>query len=328
MKRGGSGTCPVASPHMMLKRGEYVVLLLFILFIGLFIFGMSLLRFGLFSLSGEQLKQWLATFTDSTWKSFLAGIFITCVLQSSSAVMIITIGLIAAKMLTFSQSIGIILGTNIGTTVTTEIITFDIEAYFLPLTFLALLLLFIPQRRCQSFGIILLGLSFVFTAMSGFEYLAIPLKEMGMIDSLLIHLGNSYLLSIFAGALISGIIQSSTATIGMLMGLLSTGAMELDTAVAIMLGANIGTCMDAFIAAIGSGREAKLTAYAHIWLNVLGTAAFYPLISWLAAIGKALAQNPDAQLAHISVLFNVICSLIVLPFANSFAKLIILLHDQ
>ncbi len=305
-----------------------MILVLFILLIGLFIFGMSVLRYGLFSLSGDELKRWLAKFTDTTWKSFLAGILITCILQSSSAVMIITIGLIAAKMLTFTQSIGIILGTNIGTTITTELITFNIESLLIPLMITALILLFIQKGKVQSFGMILLGVSFVFLAMKGFGHLAVPLKQMGMIDLLLEQLDNSYVLSILAGAIITGIIQSSTATVGIIMGFLATGAMDIDTGVAIMLGSNIGTCVDAFIAAIGSGREARLTAYAHIWLNVLGVLAFYPFIKWLSEIGQVLAQTPDVQLAHISVLFNLICSLIVLPFANSFGKLILIMHDK
>lgn len=305
-----------------------MVLFVFIILIGLFILGMSILRRGLFRLSGDALKKWLAKFTDTTWKSFIAGILITCILQSSSAVMIITIGLIAAKMLTFSQSIGIILGTNIGTTITTELITFDIESFLIPLTILALILLFIPRGKVQSIGLILLGISFVFMAMNGFGKLAIPLKQLGIIDSLLLTLDTSYLFSILAGAIITGIIQSSTATVGILMGFLSTGAMDIDTAVAVMLGSNIGTCADALIAAIGSGKEARLTAYAHIWVNVLGVLFFFPFIEWLSETGSILAQTAEVQLAHISVVFNVICSLVILPFANSFSKLILLIHDK
>ncbi|MBB6446377.1 Na/Pi symporter [Bacillus benzoevorans] len=305
-----------------------MVLLLFILLIGLFILGMSILRRGLFHLSGDALKEWLAKFTDATWKSFLAGILITCILQSSSAVMIITIGLIAAKMLTFSQSIGIILGTNIGTTITTELITFDIESFIIPITILALILLFIPRGKVQSFGMILLGISFIFMAMNGFGRLAIPLKQLGIIDMLLLTLDNSYIWSILTGTIITGIIQSSTATVGIIMGFLSSESMDIDTGVAIMLGSNIGTCVDAFIAAIGSGREARLTAYAHIWLNVLGVLIFFPFIEWLSKTGAMLAETADVQLAHISLLFNVICSLVVLPFANAFGKLILLIHDN
>jgi phosphate:Na+ symporter len=299
---------------------------IFILFVGLFILGMTMLRYGLFHLSGESLKIWLTKTTDVPWKGFLAGILITCLLQSSSAVMIITIGLISVKMLTFPQSIGIILGTNIGTTITTELITFDIQDFLLPFVIVAIVLLFMKKKKFQSTGLILLGISFVFMAMGGFEYLAIPLKEFGIIDTLLSNLDKSYLLSVIAGTIITAVIQSSTATTAIVMGFLSSGTLNLDTGIAILLGSNIGTCADAFLASIGGGKEARLTAYAHVWLNVLGVLIFYPFIGILAEIGPTLAANAHVQLAHISVIFNVICSLAALPFAQSFGKLIMKIH--
>jgi phosphate:Na+ symporter len=305
-----------------------LVLFVFILLIGIFILGMTLLRSGLFALSGDSLKIWLTKLTDVPWKGLLVGILITCILQSSSAVMIITIGLISARMLSFTQSIGIILGTNIGTTITTELITFDLQSYMIPLMVLAILFLFTGKKKLQSMGLILLGISFVFTAMGGFEHLAGPLREFGFMDQLLLSLNDSYLLSVLAGTVITGVIQSSTATTGIIMGFLTNGAMAVDTGVAIMLGSNIGTCVDALLASFGGGREARLTAYAHIWLNVLGVAAFYPFIGMLSEMGMHLAASPDVQLAHVSVLFNVLCSLLVLPFANSFGKMVLKIHDK
>ena len=289
---------------------------------------MTLLRSGLATISEESFRARLTHFTDTPWKGMLAGILITCILQSSSAVMVITLGFISAGMLSFTQSIGIILGTNIGTTITTELITFDIQAFLIPLMVLSILCLFIRKKKVQSMGLILLGISFVFTAMGGFEYLAQPLGKSSFMSPLLLSLNDSYLLSVLAGMILTGIIQSSTATTGIIMGFLTNGALDIDTGVAIILGSNIGTCVDVLLASIGGGREAKLTAYAHIWLNVLGVIAFYPFIGWLANVGKELAQSPDVQLAHTSVLFNVICSLLVLPFAKSFGNMILKIHDK
>lgn len=294
----------------------------------IFILGMTLLRSGLFALSGDSLKSWLTKFTDVPWKGLLAGILITCILQSSSAVMIITIGFISAGMLSFTQSIGIILGTNIGTTITTELITFDIQSYLIPIMVLAIIFLFTGKRKIQSMGLILLGISFVFIAMGGFEYLAGPLKEFEFMNQLLLSLNDSYLWSVLAGTVITGIIQSSTATTGIIMGFLTNGVMDVDTGVAILLGSNIGTCVDVLLASIGGGREARLTAYAHIWLNVLGVIVFYPFIGMLSEIGTHIASSPDVQLAHISVLFNVISSLLVLPFANYYGQLVFKIHDN
>jgi phosphate:Na+ symporter len=191
---------------------------------------------------------------------------------------------------------------------------------------IAILFLFTMRKKWQSIGVVLLGISFVFMAMGGFESLAEPLREFGVIDRLLHTLNESYLIAVITGAIITGIIQSSTATTGIIMGFLTGGAIELDSAIAVILGSNIGTCVDALLAAIGGGKEAKLTAYAHIWLNVLGVAAFYPFISELSDIGMRLANSADVQLAHISVLFNVICSLVLLPFANLFGRFILKVH--
>src|SRR3954466_8808755 len=167
------------SLHMISMGVNSLILVVFILLIGLFIFGMTLLRLGLATMSRESFKTRLTHYTDTPWKGLLVGILITCILQSSSAVMVITLGLISAGMLSFTQSIGIILGTNIGTTITTELITFDIQSYMIPIMVLAILFLFTGKKRLQSIGLILLGISFVFTAMGGFEHLAGPLREFG-----------------------------------------------------------------------------------------------------------------------------------------------------
>lgn len=289
---------------------------------------MYLLRTGLFNLSADSLKKWLITLTDTPWKGVLLGTIITGILQSSSAVMIITIGLVAARMLTFNQSIGIILGTNIGTTITTEIITFDIESFILPMAVVGAIFYFIKKRNLPNIGMALLGLAAVFGAMWGFETLASPLRDLEFVHQLFLTLDGNRLYAVLAGIVFTAVIQSSTATTGIMMGFLSAGTMNLDTGIAIILGANIGTCVDALLASIGSGREGKLTAYAHSWLNIFGVVLFYPMIGLLADLGELLSTQPDVQLAHISVIFNVIVSLIFLPFANPFGKLILKIHDR
>ncbi|WP_042357447.1 Na/Pi symporter [Bacillus rubiinfantis] len=302
--------------------------ILFIIFIGLFIFGMTLLRSGLFNLSGDTLKRWVLHVTNAPWKGVLVGIVITILLQSSSAVMIITVGFVSAGLLSFPQSIGIILGSNIGTTMTTELITFNIESYLIPLAIIGAVLALMKKSKVRSIGFILLGISVVFSAIRGFEYIAAPLKDMAFINDWLLAIDKHHLYAVITGILIAAIIQSSTATTAIIMGFLSSGAMNLDTGIAIILGANIGTCVDVYLASIGSGREAKLTAYAHIWLNVLGVIAFYPFIGSLANLGLQLSQQPDAQLAHISVVFNVLSSLIVLPFTHYFARFVTKIHGR
>lgn len=302
--------------------------LLLILTLGVFLSGMLLIRKGLFNLSAERLKNWLATLTDAPWKGLLLGTVVTAILQSSSAVSIIVIGLVAGRMLTFSQSIGIILGANIGTTVTTEIIALDINVLILPMAILGGALLLIKRNKIRNIGMAIFGLSAVFGAMWGFKTLAAPLKEMEYVHQLFATLDGNLFFAVLAGAILTAIIQSSTATTGITMGFIAAGAFNLDTAIAVVLGANIGTCIDAWLASIGGGREAKLTAWSHIWLNVAGVIVFFPFIGVLANLGPLLAERPDVQIAHISVIFNVLSSLIALPFVNKFANLIKKIHDR
>jgi phosphate:Na+ symporter len=303
-------------------------ILLFVLCILLFIFGMTIIRFGLFNLSANKLKTWLAKLTSTPLKGMLTGTFITALLQSSSAVMVVTIGLISARMMTFPQSIGIILGTNIGTTFKTELITFKIDAVLVPFAIGGAVLMLLRDKRARSIGMLLFGIASVFTAMKGFELLARPLTEMKVINQFILSINGNIFLSLLTGTIITAIIQSSTAMTGITMGFLTAGLLQLDAGIAIVLGANIGTCITAVIASIGGGNESRLAAYAHVWLNVIGVLLFIPLIPLLADNAALLASTKDVQLAHISVIFNVVTSLLALPFATKFGEMILFIHDK
>jgi len=303
-------------------------ILLFVLCILLFIFGMTIIRFGLFNLSANKLKTWLVKLTSTPLKGMLTGTFITALLQSSSAVMVITIGLISARIMTFPQSIGIILGTNIGTTFKTELITFDIDRILVPLAICGALLILFKNKKARSIGMLLFGIASVFTAMKGFELLAQPLTGMPFINKFILSMNDHIALSLLTGTVITSIIQSSTAMTGIAMGFLTAGLLHLDAGIAIVLGANIGTCITAVIASIGGGRESRLAAFAHVWLNVFGVLLFIPLIPFLTENANLLASQTDIQLAHISVIFNVASSIIVLPFATKFGEMILFLHDR
>ncbi|CRK84190.1 Na/Pi symporter [Neobacillus massiliamazoniensis] len=303
-------------------------LLLFVLCILLFIFGMTIIRFGLFNISAEKLRDWLITLTSSPLKGMVTGTLITALLQSSTAVMVITIGLISARIMTFPQSIGIILGTNIGTTFKTELITFNIDAIIVPLAVCGACLILFKNRKTRSIGMLLFGIASVFTAMKGFELLAHPLTSMSLIHQFILSLNNNIFLSLLTGTVITSIIQSSTAMTGIAMGFLTAGLLKLDAGIAIMLGANIGTCITAIIASIGGGKESRMAAFAHVWLNVFGVLVFIPLIPFLSENANLLAKYKDVQLAHISVIFNVATSVMVLPFATKFGEMIVYLHGK
>lgn len=305
-----------------------LIIILFIIFVLLFLTGMFYLRTGLYNNASNKLKNWLITFTDTPFKGLLVGIIITILLQSSSAVMVLTIGFIAAKILTFRQSVGIILGTNIGTTFTLEFITFSFDQFVVPMALGGFVLVLFSKGKLHSVGFIFLGLAAIFSSMKGFEYLASPLASYSFINHLFMSMENSSIISILLGTILTGIIQSSTATTGMMMGFLKSGIISIDAAIGVMLGANIGTCVTAYIASIGSGIESRLCAWTHIWLNVIGVILFFPLIPFLSQLAPELAATGDVQLAHISVIFNCVVSLLFLPFSHPFAQFIQRIHGK
>ncbi|MGN8841386.1 Na/Pi symporter [Niallia sp. HCP3S3_B10] len=304
-----------------------IYLILFIVLILLFIFGMTLLRTGLFNLSSKSLKGLLEKLTDKPWKGLIISILITALLQSSAAVMVLTIGLISARVLSFPQSIGIILGTNIGTTLTTEFITFDINDYLLPLAIIGVLFMIINKSQLRSIGFILFGIATVFTTMRGFKYFAGMIEDHPLLNTFFLQLADQPIIALLVGIGVTALIQSSTATIGIMMGFLEAGMLPIEIAIAIMLGSNIGTCITSYLASIGTEKSSKLCAYAHIWLNIGGVILFYPFIDILAATVKNMTADIDVQLAHASLLFNVLSSLLVLPFAERFGKLIMRIHS-
>lgn len=289
---------------------------------------MTWMRIGLFNLSGSAMENWLKKVTATPLKGMAAGIFMTLVLQSSSAVTVIAVGLVSARILSFPQTVGIILGTNIGTTVTLELLSFDMTDMIIPFLSAGCLAQLFKSQKMRSAGFISLGIGIIFASMKGFGWLSNPLSDMETARGILGNIQESVPFAFLGGILLTAIIQSSTVVTGIAMSFLGTNTISLEAGILIMIGSNVGTCSTALLAGIGVGREARLTAYAHLWLNVLGALLFIPFTGSLAAWSRLLTADPMAQLAHASVLFNVICSLVVLPFAVQFGQLIIKIHGR
>ncbi|WP_349410815.1 Na/Pi symporter [Pseudalkalibacillus sp. SCS-8] len=299
---------------------------LFAVFLTIFLFGMTVMRIGLSAASKQKLQTWLLKYTNTTWKSFLAGILITAIMQSSSAVMVIVIGLVAVGIMSFRQSIGIILGANIGTTVTTEIITLEISQLILPFLIIGVVLILLPKTWTFCLGSTLFGLGCMFVAMNGFETLSDPITDLKSVKNFLNITDEHLWLSLGLGTTMTAVIQSSTATTAIIMPLMNENILTLTSGIAILLGANVGTCVTALIACIGTSKEAKLVAFAHVWINIIGVVLFLPFLSGFSEIVMLLTQLPDVQIAHASVLFNVISSLLLLPFAGMLASWIARVH--
>lgn len=303
-------------------------ILFFALLTGCFLLGLAWMRIGLFNISGSSIEKYLRKATGTPFKGMVAGIGLTALLQSSSAVTVIAVGLVSARILAFPQTIGIILGTNIGTTFTLEFLSFGVSAVIAPFIAAGLMLLMFRKPKLKSFGYIFLGLGIIFASMEGFARVSAPIQHLDAVNGLLSQLNSNMALAILAGAVLTAVIQSSTATTGIAMSFIGAGVLPLEAGIAIMLGSNVGTCGTALIAGIAAGKEARLTAYAHTWLNLMGALLFLPLIPALSSVSSSLSTVPETQLAHASVIFNVVCSLCVLPFSHSFGNWIVRIHGS
>lgn len=288
--------------------------------LALFLFGMQIMRIGLTNLAGDRIKDAVIKFTKTPVHGMLIGTIATALVQSSSAITVLTIGLVNARLITFPQTIGIILGANIGTSFTTELIALKISDYAVPMLVLGTIGFLTRHHLSRCIGLFFAGFGCIFMGMETMQVIVFPLKSAGFFDQLLLSTSGP-LMGIAAGTVITAIIQSSSATTAMVMSLMDGATMPLHVGIAIVLGANIGTCITAYIASIGGIPAAKQVAWVHILLNVLGALLFIPVIPWLAQASVYLTQIPAIQIAHAQTIFNIASSLLALPFVGILAKL-------
>lgn len=294
----------------------------------LFFIGMSILRTGLYQLSYQKTKYFLENFTSNIYLGILTGIVSTAILQSSSIVTVLVISFVSLGFMPFKNSIGVILGANIGTTVTGELMAFSELIPETTFVVIGAILLFFKNRYIFSVGAILVGLGSIFVALNGFSSLAQPLAGIPILKEAFDLSGIYPYIGVPIGLIVSALIQSSSATIGITMSFLHEEVITLASAIAIVLGANIGTCFTALLACIGTSKEAKLVARAHVWFNIIGVLIFLPFLVTLTDIGTLLSTDSREQLAHISVLFNVVAVLLFLPFISVFQKFIERIYYQ
>ncbi|MCQ2008449.1 MAG: Na/Pi symporter [Sporolactobacillus sp.] len=294
--------------------------ILFILYILLFLFGMGVMTGGMHALVGNRMRRTLERAASTPLKGLVIGTFASMLLQSSSAVTIITVGLIGAQAMRFSQSVGIILGANIGTTLTGEIAALPVGSIHYVFLGAGLLTMCLPFRRFFSIGSFLFGIGCLFASMNGFSSLSETLVQSPFIRDLLVDANESMIYAVIVGTLFSAIIQSSSATLLVCMGFLDHNILSLPAAIAIMLGSNVGTCLTTYIASLGTGREGRWTAYTHILFNVLSVIVFFPFIHFMSDYSMMIGGTGRAALAHASVLFNLITGFIAVPLAGPFGR--------
>ncbi len=292
--------------------------------LALFLYGMQMMSNGLEAAAGNKMKQILEKLTANRFLGVLVGAGITAVIQSSSATTVMVVGFVNSGMMTLKQAVWIIMGANIGTTITGQLIALDVGAIAPLLAFLGVaLVVFVKKQKVHHYGLILAGLGILFVGMDMMSAAMMPLRESEAFVALLTKFSNP-ILGILAGAIFTAIIQSSSASVGILQALASSGLIGLGNAVYVLFGQNIGTCITAILAAIGTSRNAKRTTIIHLMFNLIGTTIFTIVCILTPLTDVVEAFTPDnvaAQIANMHTLFNVVTTLLLLPFGSYLAKL-------
>ena len=292
--------------------------------LALFLYGMQMMSSGLEAAAGNRMKRILERLTSNRFLGVAVGAGITAVIQSSSATTVMVVGFVNSGMMTLSQAVWIIMGANIGTTITGQLIALDVGALAPLFAFCGVaLVVFLKKAVFHHYGQIIAGLGILFIGMEMMSSAMMPLRESEAFINLMTQFSNP-LLGILAGMIFTAFIQSSSASVGILQALVASGLIGLPSAVYVLFGQNIGTCITAVLAAIGTSRNAKRTTVLHLLFNVIGTTLFTlacmftPLTPLVASFTPG---NLPAQIANMHTVFNVVTTLLLLPFGNYLAKL-------
>ncbi|TFE01142.1 Na/Pi cotransporter family protein [Jeotgalibacillus salarius] len=303
------------------------VFFMFIGGLGIFLFGLKYMGDGLQKSAGDRLREILDRFTTNPFMGVLAGIFVTILLQTSTGTTVITIGLVSAGFMTLRQAIGVIMGANIGTTVTAFIIGIDIGAYALPIIAVgAILLFFVKNHKVNNFGQIVFGFGALFYGLELMGDGMKPLRELQAFIDLTQSMSEVPILGVVVGTVFTVIVQSSSATIGVLQGLYAEDLISLDAAIPVLFGDNIGTTITAVLAAIGASVAAKRAAAVHVMFNIIGTAIFLilliPFTAFIVWIDQFLNLEPAMQIAFAHGTFNVSNTIVQFPFIAALAWIV------
>lgn len=300
--------------------------------LGLFLYGMLTMGNALEKLAGEKLERTLEAMTGNIFKAVGVGTLVTAIIQSSSATTVMVVGFVNAGILSLKQAVGVILGANIGTTVTAQLLRFDstgavqdsllmqllkpsVICYVL-IIIGAVLIMFSKKRRRKDLGEILLGLGVLFVGMSIMEGSVSALRDLPWFRNLFAAMTNP-LLGILAGMLVTAVIQSSSASVGILQAVAATGAVKYSAAIPIILGQNIGTCVTALLSALGGNKNAKRAAMIHFYFNLIGTVLFIAGVYTVRSlVDLPFWDQPinKGGIANFHTLFNVCVTLIFIPF--------------
>jgi len=290
---------------------------------GLFLLGMRQLSEGLQKIAGNKIHQILEMLSKNPLKGIATGMVITAILQSSSATSVITIGFVNAGLLSLKQAISIIFGANIGTTITAQIISFQINEYVFPAIGIGFAINMIAKRKIyQYIGSIMIGLGLLFLGLSTMSHTLDPLRNNHFFIILLMNVAEKPMLGVLLAAIFTAIVQSSSATTAIIISLSIQGLIGLDAAIPFILGSNIGTCFTALLASVGSSITGKRVAVGHLLFNITGVFIFYLVLKQFISISSLTATTIPRQVANAHTLFNIINTFILLPFIPYLLKIL------
>lgn len=290
-------------------------------YLGLFLFGLQVMSHNLSQMTGSTIKNLLGKLARTPLRSFLTGCLATIFLQSSSLISVIAVGLVNAHMLNLAQATGIIIGANLGTTGTAQLLAFNLRQAALPLIGLAALLSIIPWPPLRSSGRSLLGFGIVLLGLEGMTHSLAPLKEMEIIVSSLISDGEAPIKGLSAGFLATAILQSSSAVMGLVLGLASEGMINLPAALAIMIGADLGTSTTALLASLGMSRVARAAAWSHFFFNLISLILVLPFFSSLVLLAEYSSPVLLRRIANAHSIYNLLGALVMLPLVKPATQL-------
>ena len=291
--------------------------------LGLFLFGMKLMGDGLEMAAGSKLRGMIERLTKNKYMGALVGLVVTAVIQSSSATTVMVVGFVNAGLMNLAQAVGVIMGANIGTTVTGVMIAINLTA-IAPIAVLigVVMISFIKRNSVKHIGQIIAGFGILFMGMKMMSTAMEPLSESEVFTSLMTSFSNP-LLGVLVGLVFTAIIQSSSASVGVLQALGAAGAISLPSAIYVIYGQNIGTCVTALISSVGTSKTARRTAVVHLMFNVFGAILFI-VISMLFPFAELVQRiapgNVMAQISIVHVIFNIVCTAIMLPLSSLLVK--------
>lgn len=292
--------------------------------LGLFLYGMKLMSDGLENVAGEKLKGILEKITSNKVMGVLVGTIVTAIIQSSSATTVMVVSFVNAGLMSLVQATGVILGSNIGTTITAQMVSFKLEVVapiFVGIG--AIFMLCAKKKRMKDLAYISLGFGILFMGMGLMSSSMEPISELPFFRRFIILVGNNSLFGVLVGIIMTAIIQSSSATTGILVALAVAGTIDMKIAFPILLGCNIGTCVTAILASLTANRTAKKAALLHLFFKIFGTILFLPFGAQVVEfVGYLTPYNVGRQVANAHTIFNIAITIVVLPISGYFVKLV------